>query len=51
VGSVTVEKGNVRVVDVIHAAEELAVQDAQRASAVRAQAEIATIPGGLSPAA
>ena len=51
VGSVTIEKGNVRVVDVIHAAEELAVQDAQRASAARAQAEIATVPGGLSPAA
>jgi len=47
VGSVTVDSGNTRVVDVINAAEERAVQDAQRASRSRAQAEIETAPAKL----
>jgi GGDEF domain-containing protein len=47
VGSVTVDPGNTRVVDVINAAEQRAVQDAQRTSSVKPQAEIPTTPGQL----
>ena len=52
VGAVTVNSGNTRVVDVINAAEQRAVQDAPFANSAKAtaqaQAEIPTAPGLLS---
>jgi GGDEF domain-containing protein len=50
VGSVKVDSANARVVDVINAAEQRAVKDAQRpgnVSSARAQADIPTAPGPL----
>ena len=48
VGSITIGAGNTRVVDAINAAEQRAVQDAQRASSSVTQAEIPTLPGELA---